>query len=45
MVFFDSKVGDFVKFIIRDVFFKMGLFLVELDESVDLSEWIFFLNR
>ena len=45
VVTFDSKAGDFVKPTIRDALLKMGSFLVELDESVDLSEWSFFSNR
>jgi len=45
MVTLDSKAGDFVKPTIHDALLKMGSFLVELDETVDLSEWIFFSNR
>ena len=45
VVSLDSKAGDFVKPTIRDALLKMGSFLVELDESVDLSEWTFFSNR
>lgn len=45
MVTLDSKAGDFVKPTIHDALLKMGSFLVELDETVDLSEWSFFSNR
>ena len=45
VVSLDSKVRDFVKSTICDALLKMGSFLVELDESVDLSEWAFFSNR
>ena len=39
-----EKQEDLVKLTIRDALLKMGSFLVELDESIDLSEWTFFSN-
>ena len=45
MVTLDSKAGDSAKPAIRDALLKMGSFLVELDESVHLSEWSSVSNR
>ena len=42
VVSLNSKAGDFVKPTIHDALLKMGSLLVALDESIDLSEWVFF---
>lgn len=35
----DSKAGDFLKPTVHKACFKMGSFLVELDDNIDLNEW------